>query len=81
MNTITNWRYHRTAVAAASEPLPLGRVLRGEALTQLRILPPDSIDCVITSPPYHLLRRYGSGPQEIGTEQHVNDYVDRLVEV
>jgi site-specific DNA-methyltransferase (adenine-specific) len=81
MNTITNWRYQRTAVAAAPEPLPLGRVLRGDALAQLRTLPSGSIDCVITSPPYHLLRRYGAGPQEIGTEQHVDGYVDRLVEV
>jgi site-specific DNA-methyltransferase (adenine-specific) len=85
MNTLTNRRYCRTAVAvavaAAPEPMPLGVVLRGDALTRLRELPTDSVDCAITSPPYHLLRRYGAGALEIGTEQHVDDYVDRLVEV
>jgi DNA modification methylase len=36
---------------------------------------------VVTSPPYHLLRRYGGGPQELGTEPTVTAYVERLVEV
>ncbi len=61
--------------------VPLGRVVRGDALTVLRTLPAGSFDCVITSPPYHLLRRYGGGDQELGTEIHVDDYVNRLVEI
>lgn len=68
---------HRPGFAA----LPRNRIIVGDALTQLRRLPPSSVDCVITSPPYHLLRRYGGGEAEVGTEQHVDAYVARLVAV
>lgn len=57
------------------------RVLVGDAATRLREIPDDSIDTIITSPPYFLTRRYASGPDEIGTEDHVDTYVNRLVEV
>lgn len=30
------------------------KVIRGDCLEQLRLLPSDSVDCVITSPPYNL---------------------------
>ncbi|HVF74610.1 MAG TPA: site-specific DNA-methyltransferase [Acidimicrobiales bacterium] len=63
------------------ESVPRNTVLVGDALTQLRRLPAASVDCVVTSPPYHLLRHYGGGPQEIGTEGTVTEYVERLVEV
>lgn len=83
MNTVNNWRYQRAAAsaAAAPDPLPLGTVIRGDALTQLRRLPEDSVDCIITSPPYHMLRRYDAGPAELGTEPHIERYVDRLLTV
>jgi DNA modification methylase len=57
------------------------RILTGEALNQLRTLPKNSIDTVVTSPPYFLLRRYGAGENEIGIEESVDDYVRRLVAV
>ena len=87
------WPYHRGSGddrgdanraghgSGGSTDLPLGTVVRGDALGVLRTLPSRSVDCVITSPPYHQLRRYDAGPLELGTETHVDDYVTRLVEV
>jgi hypothetical protein len=40
-------------------------------------LPSASVDCVITSPPYYLLRDYGVDGQ-IGLEDSVNGWVDEL---
>ena len=46
---------------------PRNAVLIGDALTRLRDLPDESIDCVITSPPYFGLRDYGvSRPARAG---------------
>src|SRR4051794_18210134 len=42
---------------------PVNIVLVGDALEQLRTLPSDSVDCVITSPPYFRLRNYGAEGQ------------------
>lgn len=88
-STITNlgdWHYHRDANRAGhgsggSIVPPLATVLEGDALHILRTLPSASFDCVMTSPPYHLLRRYGAGEDELGTEINVNAYVSRLVQV
>jgi DNA modification methylase len=60
--------------------LPLDRVLVGDALHRLRGLPANSIDAVVTSPPYFLLRNYGVKGQ-IGAEDSVHEWVDRLVAV
>jgi site-specific DNA-methyltransferase (adenine-specific) len=52
-------------------------VLVGDALTRLRELPPESIDCVITSPPYFQLRDYHVAGQ-LGQEGHVDEWVANL---
>ena len=57
-----------------------GRLLIGDALTELRKLPDASIDMVLTSPPYFRLRDYGRDEQ-IGLEPHVDDWVRRLLPV
>ena len=57
------------------------QILLGDALTTLRTLPDDYVDCIVTSPPYHLLRRYHAGAAEIGTETNVEGYVEHLVEI
>ena len=56
---------------------PRNAVLIGDALTRLRELPGESIDCVITSPPYFGLRDYGVSGQ-LGQEAHVDEWVDNL---
>ena len=62
-------------------PLPRNRILVGDARTQLRQLPAGSVDCIITSPPYAGLRRYGSGAGEIGSETSAGAFVTELLTV
>jgi site-specific DNA-methyltransferase (adenine-specific) len=52
-------------------------IFEGDALTVLRRLPDESIQCAITSPPYWGLRDY-SFPDQIGLELTLPQYVDRL---
>ncbi len=54
--------------------------LQGDALAQLRTLPADSVQCVVTSPPYWGLRDYGVEGQ-IGLESTPEAFTARLVEV
>lgn len=60
--------------------LPTNRILIGDALDRLRSLPDDSIDVVVTSPPYFQLRSYGHDHQ-YGLEPHVDQWVQRLRDV
>jgi site-specific DNA-methyltransferase (adenine-specific) len=60
--------------------LPRRRVLVGDAAVTLRQLPPNSVDCVITSPPYFQLRNYGIKGQ-FGAEANIDEWVDNLVRV
>ncbi len=69
----------------ASETLPeirlLGSmILRGDALHILSRLPKESVQCVVTSPPYWGLRDYGMDGQ-IGLEATPSQFVNRLVAV
>jgi DNA modification methylase len=57
--------------------LPRNTILMGDALDRLRELPPASVDCVITSPPYYQLRNYGVGGQ-IGLEDTIDGWVEQL---
>ncbi len=52
-------------------------ILQGDAFTQLKTLPSNSIDCVVTSPPYWMLRDYGIDEQ-LGVEAHFDDFIYRL---
>lgn len=56
------------------------RILCGDALEQLRLLAPDSINTCITSPPYYNLRDYGVAGQ-IGLEKTPEEYIGKLVSV
>ena len=55
-------------------------IIQGDALTRLKELPSESVDCCITSPPYYGLRDYGVEGQ-IGLEESPEAYVSKLVEV
>lgn len=57
--------------------LPRNTILIGDAVTRLRELPPDSVDCVMTSPPYYMLRDYSIQGQ-LGLEPTVGDWVTNL---
>ena len=63
-----------------SAALPRNQIIIGDALEQLRCLPDQSVDMVLTSPPYFRLRDYDVEGQ-LGTEQHVDDWVHGLLPV
>lgn len=56
------------------------RVIAGDCRDVLRTLEPESVNCVVTSPPYYGLRDYGVDGQ-IGIEQTPEAYVAELVAV
>jgi len=56
------------------------KIYQGEALEILKTFPNDSIDCVITSPPYWNLRDYGVDNQ-LGLEKSYKDYINRLCDI
>jgi site-specific DNA-methyltransferase (cytosine-N4-specific) len=39
----------------------------------------NSVHCIVTSPPYWKARDYGHGPNQLGLEDAVADYIDNLV--
>jgi DNA modification methylase len=55
-------------------------ILNGDALTQLKTLETESIDLVITSPPYYGLRNYGVENQ-IGLEKTPQEYISKLMDI
>jgi site-specific DNA-methyltransferase (cytosine-N4-specific) len=58
----------------------MNEILCGDALTILKGLPAQSVQCCVTSPPYYGLRDYDI-PGQIGLEETPEAYVDTLVEV
>lgn len=56
------------------------RILIGDVFDRLAELPDDSVDCVVTSPPYWGLRDYGVAGQ-IGLEPTLAEHLDVMVRV
>lgn len=78
---------HQAAVAALQSPMkncyftaPPITLYHGDASAVLASLPSNSVDCIVTSPPYYGQRDYGVEGQ-IGLEAHPQQYVDRLVAI
>jgi len=60
------------------------KILHGDALSKLKELDSESVDCVMTSPPYWALRDYGIDGQvglEPSFEEHINKMCDIFDEV
>jgi len=55
-------------------------ILNGDSLTQLKELPSESINCVMTSPPYWALRDYGTKGQ-LGLEPTFDEYINKLCDI
>ena len=55
-------------------------IMEGDALHALRLLPSNSVQCVVTSPPYWGLRDYGIDGQ-IGLEGTLPQFINHLVAV
>lgn len=56
------------------------KIITGDSLQVLKTLEDESINCVITSPPYYGLRDYGTAGQ-IGLEQTPEEYIEKMVEL
>lgn len=56
------------------------QILTGDCRQLLRTLPPESVQCCVTSPPYWGLRDYAH-PLQIGAEPSPEEYVTHLVEI
>ena len=53
-----------------------------DALTLIKGLPDESVNCIVTSPPFFALRSYTDGDaREIGTEATPKAYADALVAI
>lgn len=59
---------------------PQVTLLLGDGLEVLRTLPDESVNCVVTSPPYYGLRDYGVAGQ-YGLEASVGEYVETMRQV
>ena len=58
----------------------LSRIIQGDCLKVLKELPSESVDCVMTSPPYWALRDYGVDGQ-LGLEPTFQEYIDKLCDI
>jgi len=54
------------------------KIICGDSFKVLKTIPGESIDCVVTSPPYWALRDYGVTGQ-IGLESSIEEYLDKLI--
>jgi DNA modification methylase len=58
--------------------MEINKIYQGNSLEVIKSFPDESINTVITSPPYYGLRDYGVADQ-LGLETYVEDYVQNLV--
>ena len=57
------------------------KILNGDSLEILKTLESESVDCIVTSPPYYGLRDYGTGSAQIGLEETPEMFVEKLTAV
>ena len=55
------------------------KVLNGDVFAMLETLDDESVDCVVTSPPYWGLRDYGGVDGQIGQEPTLAEHIETLV--
>ena len=61
----------------------INRVLLGDIRSVIKSIPDNTIQTIITSPPYFGHRNYtenGTSDQEIGQERTLSDYIDNIVD-
>jgi len=59
----------------------MNEIICGDALTELRKIKKESVDLILTSPPYWNQRSYSDNELEIGCEEDIIDYLSSLEEV
>ena len=57
------------------------KIMQGDVIEMLKLLPEKSVHCVVTSPPYWGLRAYGGDPGMIGLEPTFERHLSNLVTV
>ena len=57
------------------------QIITGDCIAGMKTLPDGCIHTCVTSPPYFGLRSYEGGDEEIGQEETVEEYVQKMVEV
>jgi len=62
------------------------KIICGDCLEELKKIPDNSVDCIITSPPYWSCRSYLPSnninkAKEIGLEEDPQEYVEKIVKV
>ena len=60
--------------------LEINKIHCMDALTGLKQMDDQSVNCIVTSPPYWMQRDYGAEGQ-IGMEQSPEEYIDHLTEI
>jgi DNA modification methylase len=56
------------------------KIYQGNSLDVLNTFPDESVDCVVTSPPYWGLRDYGISGQ-LGHENNIEEYIENLCKI
>lgn len=59
----------------------LNKIIEGDSRILLKEFPSETIDLVITSPPYYKQRDYGGLDNEIGNEKDIEEYLNKVLEV
>jgi len=52
-----------------------------DCMKGLKAIEDESVDCIITSPPYFQVRKYGDNTKEIGREKTAQEFIDKLKNV
>jgi DNA modification methylase len=60
--------------------MEINKIINGDALTELKKLPDESVNCVVTSPPYWNQRDYGIDGQ-LGLEKDFDSFINNLIKV
>ena len=60
--------------------MQLNKIYQGDALDILKTLPSESVDMIMTSPPYYALRDYGVEGQ-LGLEPTFEEYINKLCDI
>ena len=55
-------------------------ILQGDVIERLKDIEDNTIQCVVTSPPYWGLRDYGEDEQ-LGLEETPEEYVENMVKI
>ena len=58
----------------------VNQIIHCDALTKLKEIESESVDCIVTSPPYYNLRDYKVHGQ-IGTEKTIDEYIANLLAI